>query len=265
LINEVAKEQTMGHRLEDRVALITGGAAGIGKATAIRFAEEGAKVIISDINREAGEAFAAENETIRFYQVDISDRQAVKEWVDGVVVETGRIDILVNNAGVLRDGMLVKYKEGAVVSQMAEADFDLVISVNLKGVFNCTQAVAPVMIEQGSGVILNASSIVGLDGNFGQTNYVATKAGVIGMTKVWSRELGRYGIRVNAVAPGFTLTKMVRQMPERILEGMKSRTPLRRLGEPRDIANAYLFLASDEASFISGEVLRVDGGIVVGT
>lgn len=255
----------MGHRLEDRVALITGGAAGIGKATAIRFAEEGAKVIISDINREAGEAFAAENEPIRFYQVDISDRQAVKEWVDGVVAETGRIDILVNNAGVLRDGMLVKYKEGAVVSQMAEADFDLVISVNLKGVFNCTQAVAPVMIEQGSGVILNASSIVGLDGNFGQTNYVATKAGVIGMTKVWARELGRYGIRVNAVAPGFTLTKMVRQMPERILEGMKSRTPLRRLGEPRDIANAYLFLASDEASFISGEVLRVDGGIVVGT
>jgi len=255
----------MGHRLEDRVALITGGAAGIGKATAIRFAEEGAKVIISDINQEAGEALAAENQAIRFYQVDISDRQAVQKWVDGVVAETGRIDILVNNAGVLRDGQLVKYKEGVVVSQMAEADFDLVISVNLKGVFNCTQAVAPVMIEQGGGVILNATSIVGLDGNFGQTNYVASKAGVVGMTKVWAREFGRYGIRVNAVAPGFTLTKMVRQMPEKILEGMKGRTPLRRLGEPRDIANAYLFLASDEASFISGEVLRVDGGIVVGT
>lgn len=255
----------MGHRLEDRVALITGGAAGIGKATAIRFAEEGAKVIISDINQEAGEALAAENQAIRFYQVDISDRQAVQKWVDGVVAETGRIDILVNNAGVLRDGQLVKYKEGVVVSQMAEADFDLVISVNLKGVFNCTQAVAPVMIEQGGGVILNATSIVGLDGNFGQTNYVASKAGVVGMTKVWAREFGRYGIRVNAIAPGFILTKMVRQMPEKILEGMKGRTPLRRLGEPRDIANAYLFLASDEASFISGEVLRVDGGIVVGT
>ncbi len=252
-------------RLKNRVALVTGGAAGIGKATAIRFAEEGAKVIISDVNQEAGEALAAENEAIRFYQVDISDRQAVQEWIDGVVAETGRIDILVNNAGVLRDSQLVKYKEGAVISQMAEADFDLVISVNLKGVFNCTQAVAPVMIEQGGGVILNATSIVGLDGNFGQTNYVASKAGVIGMTKVWAREFGRYGIRVNAVAPGFTLTKMVRQMPERILDGMKSRTPLRRLGEPRDIANAYLFLASDEASFISGEVLRVDGGIVVGT
>jgi 3-oxoacyl-[acyl-carrier protein] reductase len=255
----------MGHRLENRVALVTGGAAGIGKATAIRFAEEGAKVFISDINQEAGQALTAENEAIHFKQVDISDRQAVQEWVDSVVAETGRIDILVNNAGVLRDGQLVKYKEGAVVSQMAEADFDLVISVNLKGVFNCSQAVAPVMIEQGGGVILNATSIVGLDGNFGQTNYVASKAGVIGMTKVWAREFGRYGIRVNAVAPGFTLTEMVRQMPERILEGMKSRTPLRRLGLPSDIANAYLFLASDEASFISGEVLRVDGGIVVGT
>jgi len=141
-----------------------------------------------------------------------------------------------------------------------------VVAVNLlKGVFNCTQAVAPYMIRQGSGVILNASSVVGLDGNFGQTNYVATKAGVIGMTKVWARELGRYNIRVNAVAPGFTATEMVMQMPEKILDGMKARTPLGRLAQPRDIANAYLFLASDEASFISGVVLRVDGGIVVGT
>jgi 3-oxoacyl-[acyl-carrier protein] reductase len=140
-----------------------------------------------------------------------------------------------------------------------------VIGVNLKGVFNCTQAVAPAMIRQGSGVILNASSVVGLDGNFGQTNYVATKAGVLGMTKVWARELGRYGIRVNAVAPGFTATEMVMQMPEKILEGMRARTPLGRLGEPRDIANAYLFLASDEAAFVSGTVLRVDGAIVVGT
>jgi 3-oxoacyl-[acyl-carrier protein] reductase len=148
---------------------------------------------------------------------------------------------------------------------MAEADFDLVISVNLKGVFNCTQAVAPIMIHQGGGVVLNATSVVGLDGNFGQTNYVASKAGVIGMTKVWARELGRYNIRVNAVAPGFTATEMVASMPEKILEGMTSHTPLGRLGKPRDIANAYLFLASDEASFITGEVLRVDGGIVVGT
>jgi 3-oxoacyl-[acyl-carrier protein] reductase len=148
---------------------------------------------------------------------------------------------------------------------MSEEDFDRVVAVNLKGVFNCTQAVVPYMIRQGGGVILNASSVVGLDGNFGQTNYVATKAGVIGMTKVWARELGRYGIRVNAVAPGFILTDMVRQMPEKILEGMRGRIPLGRLGDPRDVANAYLFLASDEAAYITGAVLRVDGGIVIGT
>ncbi|MFN2221078.1 MAG: SDR family oxidoreductase [Chloroflexota bacterium] len=252
-------------RLQDRVALVTGGAAGIGKATAIRFAEEGARVVICDVNTEDGQALADSNEAIQFFQVNIADRQAVQAWVDQVVASYGRIDILVNNAGVLRDGLLVKVKEGELVRQMPEADFDLVISVNLKGVFNCTQAVSPVMIKQGGGVILNATSIVGLDGNFGQTNYVASKAGVIGVTKVWARELGRYGIRVNAVAPGFTLTEMVRQMPEKILDGMKSHTPLGRLGETRDIANAYLFLASDEASFVSGAVLRVDGGIVVGT
>ncbi|MFL7839049.1 MAG: glucose 1-dehydrogenase [Candidatus Promineifilaceae bacterium] len=250
--------------LKDKVTLITGGAAGIGKATAQRFAEEGATVIICDVNSEAGEAAAGEL-GVAFYQIDISDLQAVEKWIDDVVAEYGRIDVLVNNAGVLRDGQLVKWKNGEVVSRMSEEAFDLVISVNLKGVFNCTQAVAPVMIKQGGGVILNATSVVGLDGNFGQTNYVATKAGVIGMTKVWARELGRYNIRVNAVAPGFTATEMVVQMPEKILDGMKSRTPLGRLGEPRDIANAYLFLASDQASFITGEILRVDGGIVVGT
>jgi 3-oxoacyl-[acyl-carrier protein] reductase len=251
-------------RLKDKVALVTGGGAGIGRATAARFAAEGAIVIICDINETAGEAATAEIGA-DFFLVDISNRQAVQEWVEAVFAKHGRIDILVNNAGVLRDGQLVKWKNGEVVGQMTEQDFDLVISVNLKGVFNCTQAVAPVMIKQESGVILNASSIVGIDGNFGQTNYIATKAGVIGMTKVWSRELGRYGIRVNAVAPGFILTEMVRQMPERILEGMKAHTPLRRHGMPLDVANAYLFLASDEASFITGDVLRVDGGIVIGT
>jgi 3-oxoacyl-[acyl-carrier protein] reductase len=251
-------------RLKDRVALITGGAAGIGKATAVRFKEEGATVIICDVNEELGQAVAAEIGA-DFYKVNVADRQDVQKWVDAVVEKNGRLDILVNNAGVLRDGTLVKVKEGQLVKQMSEADFDLVISVNLKGVFNCTQAVAPVMINQGSGVILNATSIVGLDGNFGQTNYVATKSGVIGMTKVWARELGRYQIRVNAIAPGFTLTEMVQQMPEKVLEGMVSHTPLGRMGQPRDIANAYLFLASDEASFITGQTLRVDGGIVVGT
>ncbi|MEA3337000.1 MAG: glucose 1-dehydrogenase [Chloroflexota bacterium] len=251
-------------RLKDRVALITGGAAGIGKATAARFKEESATVVICDVNEEAGQATADEL-GITFFSVNVADRQDVQRWIDAVVEKFGRIDIMINNAGVLRDNQLVKWKDGQLARQMPEADFDLVIAVNLKGVFNCAQAVAPVMIEQGGGVILNASSIVGLDGNFGQTNYVATKSAVIGMTKVWARELGRYGIRVNAVAPGFTLTEMVRQMPPKILESMAARAPLGRMGETRDIANAYLFLASDEASFISGEVLRVDGGIVVGT
>jgi len=253
-------------RLKDKVALITGGAAGIGKATAQRFIEEGARVIICDVNQEAGEAAVQElGASVEFYQVDVTNRQAVQAWVDSVVQEYGRVDVLVNNAGVLRDNMLVKVKGGELIKQMSEAEFDLVISVNLKGVFNCTQAVAPHMIKQGQGVILNASSVVGLDGNFGQTNYVATKAGVIGMTKVWARELGRHKIRVNAVAPGFIATEMVMQMPEKILEGMVARIPIGRMGQPRDVANAYLFLASDEASFVSGAVLRVDGAIVVGT
>lgn len=253
-------------RLKDRVALITGGAAGIGKATAERFLEEGAIVVICDVDREAGEKLVAEtNGKLSFHTVDVTDRQAVQEWVDGIFTKHGHIDILINNAGVLRDNQLVRVKDGELIKQMPESDFDLVIAVNLKGVFNCTQAVVPYMINQGSGVILNASSVVGLDGNFGQTNYVATKAGVVGMTKVWARELGRYNIRVNALAPGFILTEMVKQMPEKILEGMVAQTPMRRMGEPREIANAYLFLASDEASFVSGTTLRVDGGIVVGT
>jgi 3-oxoacyl-[acyl-carrier protein] reductase len=252
--------------MQDKVVLVTGGAAGIGKATAQRFAEEGAKVVICDLNEAAGqETVKLLGEEAAFYKVNVASREEAQKWIDDVAAKFGRIDVLVNNAGVLRDGQLVKFKEGQLVGQMSEADFDLVISVNLKGVFNCTQAVVPVMIKQGGGVILNATSVVGLDGNFGQTNYVATKSGVIGMTKVWARELGRYGIRVNAVAPGFTATEMIAAMPDKVLDGMKGRTPLGRLGEPRDIANAYLFLASEEASFITGETLRVDGGIVVGT
>jgi 3-oxoacyl-[acyl-carrier protein] reductase len=253
-------------RMKDKVVLITGGAAGIGKATALRFAEEGATVVLCDVNETAGQQIARElGDGAAFYRVNVADRGDVQKWIDEVVARYGRIDVLVNNAGVLRDGQLIKFKEGQLVGQMSEADFDVVISVNLKGVFNCTQAVAAVMARQRGGVILNASSVVGLDGNFGQTNYVATKSGVVGMTKVWARELGKFGIRVNAVAPGFISTEMITAMPEKVLEGMKSRTPLGRLGEPRDIANAYLFLASDEAAFITGETLRVDGGIVIGT
>jgi 3-oxoacyl-[acyl-carrier protein] reductase len=251
-------------RFQGKVCLVTGGASGIGKAAAEAFAREGAKVVICDLVEEAGEQVASEISG-DFYKVNVTNRQAVQDWVDDVVKKHGHVDVLINNAGILRDGLFVKVKDGELVKQMSEADFDLVISVNLKCVFNCTQAVAPYMIKQGGGVIISVSSVVGLDGNFGQTNYVATKAGVIGMTKVWARELGRSNIRVNAVAPGFTATEMVKAMPDKILDGMKSRTPLGRLGEPADIANAFIFLASDEASFITGTVLRVDGGIVVGT
>ncbi len=253
-------------RLKDKVTLITGGAAGIGKATAIRFIEEGAQVVICDVSEQTGQEAAAElGPNAAFYKVDVTDRQAVQEWVDDVAARYGRIDVLLNNAGITRDNQLLKFKDDQVVKQMPEDDFDLVLAINLKGVFNCTQAVVPHMIREGSGVILNASSVVGLYGNFGQTNYVATKAGVIGMTRVWARELGRYGIRVNAVAPGFILTEMVQKMPEKVLEGMKGRVPLGRLGIPEDIATAYLWLASDEASFVHGAVLSVDGGIVIGT
>jgi 3-oxoacyl-[acyl-carrier protein] reductase len=253
-------------RIKDKVALITGGAAGIGKATAERFTQEGATVVIGDVDRTAGNAVTESlGQRASFFNVDVTKRDSVDQWVQNVLGRYGRVDVLINNAGILRDSMLVKMKEGEVIKRMSEVDFDLVVAVNLKGVFNCTQAVAPVMIRQKSGVILNATSVVGIDGNMGQTNYIATKAGVIGMTKVWARELGRYNIRVNAVAPGFTETEILHSMPAQILEGMRARTPLGRLGRPREIADAYLFLASDEASFITGTVLRVDGGIVIGT
>jgi len=240
-------------RLDGRVAVITGAARGIGAETANVFREAGAKVVTWDV---------AEGVHRR---VDVTDAEAVDEAVAATVAEHGGIDILVNNAGILRDAQLVKVKDGEVTGRMEEAQFDAVISVNLRGVFLCGRAVAPVMIKKGWGRILNASSVVGIYGNFGQSNYVATKAGVIGLTKVWARELGPKGITVNAVAPGFIATEMVQQMPEHILKQMVERTPVRRMGEPRDVANAYLFLASDEASFINGAILSVDGGVVVGT
>jgi len=186
-------------RLKGKTALITGGTLGIGKATAKLFIEEGADVFVCGRNEEVGKQ-AAEELGCTYSRVDVSDRQAVQEWVEEVVAKTGNINILVNNAGITRDGLLVKVKEGELVKQMAEEDFDLVVSVNLKGTFNCTQAVAPFMINQGSGSIINASSVVGLDGNFGQTSYVATKAGIVGMTKVWAREFGRFNVRVNIYA-----------------------------------------------------------------
>ncbi len=256
-------------RLKGKVAIITGSAMGIGKATALKFAREGAKVAVCDVVAEAGQAvvdeIAAMGGEAFFVSVDVTSAESVQALVDAVMARWGRVDILVNNAGITRDALLVKVKDGEVVDQMSDATFDAVISVNLKGVFLCTRAVAPVMIRQGSGVILNAASVVGLYGNFGQTNYVATKAGVIGMTRVWARELGRKGIRVNAVAPGFILTDMVKKMPEKVLASMQEKVPLGRLGEPEDVANAYAWLASDEAAYINGAVISVDGGIVIGT
>ncbi len=245
-------------RLKDKVAIITGAGQGIGRAAALRFAEEGAKVAVADIQQGQAEAVAGEivapgGEAIPIF-VDVADRSSVDAMVQRVLDEWGQIDILINNAGILRDARLVK---------MTEADFDAVISVNLKGVFNCTQAVAPHMIERGTGRIINTSSVVGLYGNFGQTNYVAAKAGVIGMTKVWARELGRKGITVNAVAPGFIATEMIRSIPEKIAQAMIEKIPLGRMGQPEDIANAYLWLASDEASYVNGAVISVDGGVVV--
>lgn len=245
--------------LKDKVVIVTGAAAGIGRATAQRFTEEGCRVAWWDVTEATPTGGG-------FYQkVNVTDSPSVEAAVKEVVAKWGGVHVLVNNAGILRDAQLVKYKDGVLTGLMSEENFDAVVGVNLKGVFLCTRAVVPHMIAAGGGVVLNASSVVGLYGNFGQTNYVATKAGVIGMTKTWARELGKYQIRVNAVAPGFIATEMVKQMPEKILQGMVGRTPIGRMGQPEDIANAYLWLASDSASFVTGTVLSVDGGVVVGT
>ncbi|HYS53869.1 MAG TPA: SDR family oxidoreductase [Thermoanaerobaculia bacterium] len=241
--------------LKGKVVVVTGGAAGIGRATVERFRAEGAIAIPWDISGAPPPSAA----------VDVTNRESIERAVDAVIQQHGRIDVLVNNAGILRDAQLVKWKDGAVVSVMDDATFDAVINVNLRGVFLVTRAVVPHMIKAGRGVILNASSVVGLYGNFGQTNYVATKAGVISFTRTWSRELGRYGIRVNAVAPGYIGTDMVKAMPPNILNSMVAHTPLGTVGEPDDIANAYVWLASDAAKFVTGAVLSVDGGVVVGT
>jgi len=245
-------------RLKDKVAVITGGARGIGKAAVIKFCEEGAKVVIWDLLEQEGSNLVKElNEkgySCIFQKVDVTNQQSVEEAVKRIIDEFKQIDILINNAGITRDATLLK---------MTEEQWQQVLNVNLTGVFNCTKAVAPFMVERGKGKIINTSSVVALYGNFGQSNYVATKSGIIGITKVWARELGRKGINVNAVAPGFIETEMVQTMPEKILQMMREKTPLGRLGKPEDIANAYLFLASDEADFINGAVLSVDGGITI--
>ncbi|MES2521420.1 MAG: 3-oxoacyl-ACP reductase FabG [Gemmatimonadota bacterium] len=255
--------------LKGRVAVVTGGANGIGLATGRRLAECGAAVALWDHSPEHGaraaSALTGDGHDVAFFQVDVTEGTAVTEAVAATVARFGGIDILINNAGITRDAQLVKVRDGVAAAGMTEADFDAVIAVNLKGVYTCTQAIVPGMIARGGGRIVNASSVVGLHGNFGQTNYVASKAGVIGMTQVWARELGKRGITVNAVAPGFIATEMTAKMPAAALESMRAHTPLGRMGSPEDVAAAYCFLASDHAAFINGSVLSVDGGLVIGT
>jgi 3-oxoacyl-[acyl-carrier protein] reductase len=239
--------------LESKIAVITGGGRGIGKATAKLFTNEGATVVIAEFDEVSGQSTANELGA-HFIKTDISNEESVNALFNFVSSEFGQLDILVNNAGILADSTLKKLDPDS---------FDAVINVNLRGVYLCGRAAADIMIEQGSGVILNASSVVAHHGNFGQTNYVASKAGVIGITKVWARELGKDGIRVNAVAPGFIQTNMTAGMPEKVVDMMGEKVPLKRWGQPEDVANAYTFLASDEASYITGAVLNVDGGVVV--
>lgn len=244
-------------RLQDKVAIITGAGRGIGLTTAQTFAREGARVVLCDLDFAEVEAAAKELEAggaqVLAVEANTAQQESVKSLLAKTLERFGRVDILVNNAGIIRDRQLLK---------MEEAEFDQVIEVNLKGVYLCTRMVAEAMAQQGSGVILNASSVVALYGNFGQTNYVASKAGVIGMTKVWARELGRKGIRVNAVAPGFIETRMTEGIPDKVIEKLLEKVPLGRMGKPQDIANAYLWLASEESAYVTGHVLSVDGGAV---
>lgn len=239
--------------LKDKVALVTGAAGGIGKATALRFAEEGAQIVVADFadgQATVDEITAAGGKAI-CVKVDVRDEESVKNMVAESIKAFGRVDILVNNAGITKDSMMKK---------MDKATWDAVISVNLTGVFNCTSAVLPGMLEQKSGVVLTASSVVGLYGNLGQTNYAATKWGVIGMTKSWAKEMAKTGLRFNCVAPGFIATEMVKKIPEQVLQDkILIKVPAGRLGEPEEIAATYAFLASDDAKYINGAVISVDG------
>lgn len=245
-------------RVENKVAIITGAADGLGKAGAEAFAREGATVIVWDLNEEKGAQTVSDiNATggkAEFMKVNTAVLEEVEKAVESIVEKHKQIDVLVNNAGITRDSSLLK---------MTREQWDQVIDVNLGGVFNCTKSVAPHMVAAKSGRIINTSSVVALYGNFGQTNYVAAKSGLIGMTKTWARELGRKGVLVNAVAPGFIATDMVKKMPENVLEAMRAKVPLQRLGEPKEIANIYLFLATEEASYINGTVISVDGGMTI--
>jgi 3-oxoacyl-[acyl-carrier protein] reductase len=240
------------------VSIITGAGQGIGRATALKFAVEGAMVAVCDFILEAVvDRVAAIREAggdAAGFDVDVTNKESIARMVAGVMARWGRIDTLVNNAGIVQDAQFKK---------MTDEQFERVIDVNLKGVYNCTKAVVDIMLEQNSGVILNASSIVGLYGNFGQTNYAATKFGVIGMVKTWARELGRKGIRANAICPGFIETAILSSIPDKVIKMMEDKVPLGRLGKPEEIANTYAWLASDEASYINGAVIEVSGGCTI--
>jgi len=255
--------------LAGKVVIVTGAGAGIGRATAVAFAKQQCRVAAWDITDANAAALVEELKSAggdaMFQKVDVSSAQSVGGAIAALVAAWGGIHVLVNNAGIVRDAQLIKWKDGAQTGMMSDEVFDQVIGVNLRGPFLCTRAAVPHLIKAGGGAVLNASSVVGLYGNFGQTNYVATKAGVIGMTKTWARELAKYKIRVNAVAPGFIATEILKAMPEKVLESMVAKTPLGRMGQPEDIANAYVWLASDAAAFVTGTVISVDGGLVVGT
>lgn len=246
------------NRLENKVAIITGAASGIGFEAARTFGQEGAKVIIADFDESKGEEsetlLTTEGLTCKFIQVDVTDEESVKQMAQETLEAYGQIDILVNNAGVTNDSMLKK---------MTLDQFQQVLDVNLTGVFKSTQAVIPTMLEQKKGKIINTSSVSGVYGNIGQTNYAASKAGIIGMTNTWAKELGGKGINVNAVVPGFTSTSMVETMPDKIIDQLVSQVPMQRLGNPKDIAYAYLFLASEESNYVNGHALHVDGGIIM--
>jgi len=247
----------MSDRIKDKVCIITGAASGIGLATALKFASEGGIVIICDVNETALQEAVKEVSDHGLAEgilTDVTNHESVRKMVSEVLKLHGRIDVLINNAGITADSTLLK---------MTTEQFDRVIDVNLKGTFHCTREVVPAMIAAGKGKIINTASIVGIYGNFGQTNYAASKSGVIGMTKTWARELGRKNINVNAVAPGFILTEMTKKMPENVLNMMKEKTPLNRLGSPDDVANLFLFLASEESDFIHGAVISVDGGLII--
>jgi len=241
-------------KLKDKVALVTGSAQGIGKTIAVALASEGARVIIADIKADLAKQTASEISGAIAVELNVSNSASVKSAFGQITKEFGRIDILVNNAGITRDGLLMRMKE---------EDWDIVISINLTGAFKCTKEAVPVMVKQRSGKIVNIASIVGIMGNFGQANYSASKAGLIGFTKTVAREVASRNINVNAVAPGFINTEMTQKLSDEVKKKMSDQIPMARFGEPDDVAKAVLFLCSEDSSYITGQVISVNGGMLM--